>query len=58
MVTRVETKYTNHVADKKWTVDNPKEKEILALKTVLNEILANKKAARSKGNKKQTNKGE
>ena len=58
MVTRVETKYTNVVADKKWTIDHPKEKEIVALKTILNEILANKKAARSKGNKKRTYKGE
>ena len=58
MVTRVETKYTNLVADKKWTVDDPKEKEIIALNTVLNEILANKKAARSKGNKKRSYKGE
>ena len=58
MVTRVETKYTNLVADKKWTVDDPKEKEIIALKTVLQEILKDKKASRTKGNKKRSYNGE
>ena len=53
MVTGVETKYIDLVADKKWTVDDPNEKEIIALKTVLQEILNNKKAARTKGNKKR-----
>ena len=58
MVTRVETKYTNLIADKKWTVDDHKEKEIIALKTVLQEILKDKKTARGKGNKKRSYKGE
>ena len=58
MVTRVETKYTNLIADKKWTIEDPKEKEIMALKTVLQEILNDKKASRSKGNKKRSYKGE
>lgn len=58
MGTRGETKYTNIVADKKWTIDDPNEKEIAALKTVLHEILKDKKTARSKDNRKRTYKGE
>ena len=44
----VETKYTDLKADNKWDTIDPRTQEIIALKTILKEIISNKESDRKK----------
>lgn len=49
----VETKYTDLNADNKWNAVDPRTQEILALKTILKEIISNKENDLKKNNNKK-----